>query len=434
MNNLRPFQIALIGIFGFFAVVAVIILTTYQAKKSNLEQAYGDSIVIWGTLPQDAFKTLIQDISKVDKAFHVVEYRQIDKESFDFELVNAIAEGRSPDLVILSSNALTTHRSKLIPISYETISQRYFRDTFTDGAEIFAFPEGTYGVPFAIDPLVLYWNRDLLSSSGIAQAPRSWEAVVSEVVPAVTVRDTNRNVLKSALAFGEYRNVTQAKGVLMMLALQTGSKMVTTQENTYHVTLNETIGEGGAPFEAATQFFTDFSNVTSPRYSWNRAMPADTEAFLSGDLGLYFGLGSEFQSLREKNPNLNFDVAPVPQGLNATILRTYGDFYAFAIPKATKNQQGAFAVANILAKKDNAHTLTESLYMAPARRDLLAEKDSNLFVRVIVESALIARGWLDPGDSESDKVFMQLVEDITSNRVRINEAVNDAIDRLILAY
>lgn len=435
MSTVRPFQIGIVGVFGVLAVIALIILTTYQAQKTEEEEAYGERVVIWGTVSQNAFAQTFESVTTNDKAFLVVEYQQFDPDYFDFELVNAIAEGRSPDIVVLSSNALTTHRSKLIPISAETITDRYFRDTYVDGAEIFKFEEGIYGIPFAVDPLMMYWNRDTLGSNGFAQAPLTWDSLVTEFVPRLTVRDTNRNIIKSALAFGEFANVTQAKGTLILLALQTGSKMVVAQKERYEVALNESVTENApAPFEAAVQFYTDFSNAAGPRYSWNRAMDNDQTEFLGGDLSIYFGLGSEYEEIAQKNPNLNFDIARVPQGQNATALRTYGEFYAFAIPKASKNPQGAFAVANILTTKDTVALLTHELNLAPVRRDLVSVDDENAYRRVIIESAIIARGWLDPGDKESIDVFTQMVEDVVSNRLRVGDAVGDAIDRLILAY
>ena len=163
-------------------------------------------------------------------------------------------------------------------------------------------------------------------------------------------------------------------------------------------------------------------------------MQEDTDAFLSGDLALYFGFGSEYQSLQQKNPNLNFDVASVPQGEQATALRTYGEFYAFAIPKASTHVQEAFAVANVLTTKESVNTLTHLLHMAPVRSDLIAEGDENPYRSVILQSALIARGWLDPGTAKSDDIFMRLIEGVVSNSMRINDAVADAIDRLTLAY
>jgi multiple sugar transport system substrate-binding protein len=435
MTNIRPFQIILLAVFGFLAVVALIFLSAFQAERKEKERVYGEKVVIWGTVPQSQFKDVLQTISETDKAFNVVEYYQVPEDSFDTELVNAIAEGRSPDVVVLRSDHLVTHRAKIFPIPYETYSQRDFQDTFVDGAEIFALEEGVYGFPFAVDPMILYWNRDIFSSGGLAQPPKSWEAIVSEVVPSLTVRDTNRNVQQSAVSFGEYRNVAHGKEILMLLALQSGSTMVTQADKKYDVRLNTPIIQGSrAPLEAAVQFYTDFSNVNSPLYSWNRSLPMDTNAFISGDLAVYFGFGSEVDDIEKKNPNLNFDIAPVPQGSGATALRTYGDFYSFAIPRATKNAKGSYAAIRVLTSQENGKLLASTLGMASARRDVLSQGDDDLYRKIILQSALISRAWLDPDPLKSDAIFMQMVEDIVSNRARIGESVNDAIDRLILAY
>jgi len=440
MSSLRPFQIVLLAVFGVLAIAAVIMLTTFQSKKDTQEQVYGESVIIWGTLSQDAFIPILQDIVRTNKAFSVVEYRQFDKDTFDFDLVNAIAEGRSPDLVVLSSNAITTHRSKLVPISYENLPLRTFKDTFIDGANIFAFTEGIYGIPFAVDPLVLYWNTALLSTQGFAQAPLYWEDFAGEpnIVSKLTKHDpTGRNVLQSGLAFGGFTNIAHAKQTLLMFALQLGSKMTVAESDLYIVALDQSqVAVSSTPLQKVMEFYTQFSNPGYvPTYSWNGAMKLDTTEFLSGTLSLYFGLGSEYVRLQEKNPNLKFDIAQVPHGKNATVYPTYGDFYAFAIPRATKNIAGAYAVANVLASKDTMKKLSLSLHMAPARRDLISEGDSDPYRSVVLKSALLAQGWLDPGDQKSDEIFKQLVEGIVSQgSLRIADAVNDAIDNLTLAY
>ena len=435
MTNLRPFQLVLLAVFGFLAVVALIFLSAFEIQKNEKEKAYGDKVVIWGTFPQKEVKDILQEISNTDKPFNVVVYYQVPEETFDTEFVNAIAEGRSPDLIVLSSDAPVKHRAKLYPIPYDTFSKRTFQDTYVDGAEIFALQDGIYAFPVAIDPLVLYWNRDMFTSNGLAQAPKTWEEIISDVVPRLTKRDTQRNVLQSALAFGEYRNVMNGKLMLMLLTIQSGSSLVTEQDRKYEVLLNASAVDGArAPLEAAVQFYTDFSNVNSPLYSWNRALSTDKNTFIAGDLGLYFGLGSEVQDIENKNPNLNFDIAVVPQGASATARRTSGELYGLAIPRATKNAQGAYAVAQVLGSPENASMLVSSLGMSSARRDLIAEGDSDPYRQIILESALIMRGWLDPSAEESDGIFMQMIEDIVSNRSRIGESVDDAIRRLIMLY
>jgi ABC-type glycerol-3-phosphate transport system substrate-binding protein len=435
MNTLRPFQLILLAFFGLLAVIALVFLSLYQANKQKEELAYGDRVVVWGTLSQDVFKRTFQEITKTDKPFGVVEYVQFDERTFDDEFVNAIAEGRSPDLVVLSSGRLVTHRSKLLPIPYDSFPIRDFKDTFVDGTELFALAEGIYAIPFAVDPLVMYWNRDLLATNGIAEVPRTWEEIVNILVPKLTVRTTSREITQSGLSFGEYRNVEHAKDILMTLALQTGSKMIQAEENRYLVALNEAqVDSVARPFESVVQFYTDFSNVNNPLYSWNRAVSSAKSTFLGGDLAVYFGRGSEWTDIADKNPNLNFDMAQVPQGAGATVYRTYGEFYAFSIPKGAQNPQGAYAVARVLSGATPAQALTSALVMAPVRRDLLAGGTDNAFLRVMFQSALITRSWLDPDPVKSDEILRQMVEDVVSNRARVGDAVGDAVDRLELVY
>lgn len=435
MMNLRPFQIILLASFALMAFIALVFLGGYQSTPSQEEVVYGNEVVIWGTLDADIFDTVFRNIAQEDKAFGVVQYYSVPEQDFDDELINAIAEGRSPDMIVLSADNLIKHRAKLLAIPYESISLRDYRNTYVDGAEIFALRDGVYAVPFAVDPLMLYWNRDMFASNGLAQAPASWEEVVANVVPLVTRVDSSRNILQSALAFGEYRNVFHAKEVLMLLALQSGSAMVTESDRGYSIELNQSATAGSrAPLEASVQFYTDFSNANSPAYSWNRAMAEDKNSFISGELALYFGFGSEAENIDKKNPNLNFDIAMVPQGGAATALRTYGEFYGFAIPRAALNPQGAFAAANTIASPKYADELTRELNLAPVRRDLVAQGDSSPYRSAMLQSSLIARSWLDPDPTASEDIFMQMVEDVVSNRVRVGGAVGDAINRLILEY
>jgi len=434
--KLRPFQIALLIGFAVIAVISLIVLSQHQATPDAEERAYGDSVTIWGTLDAAIVRRQFQNISAVDKAFNAVKYFEIDQRDFDSQLVNAIAEGRSPDMIILSSDNLVKHRAKLLPFSYKTIPRRDYKSAYVDGAEIFALRDGVYAVPFAVDPLVLYWNRDLFASNGLVQAPQTWEEVTADVVPTITVTDTSRDISQSGIAFGEFRNVTHAKDVLMMLAMQSGSELVVENERgDYDVHINRsTVEDARMPMDAALQFYTIFSNSNSPTYSWNRAQAQDTNAFIAGDLAMYFGYGSEAEGIDLKNPNLNFDIAPVPQGGSLPAQRTIGTFYGFAVPRASGNIPGAFAAMNTIASAEHADPLTTALNIAPVRRDLIAASDSNFYRAVMLKSALIARAWLDPDSSASDTVFMQMVEAVVSNRSRVNEAVTDAINRLVLKY
>lgn len=427
--HIRPFEIALIAFFVIAAIVGLIVASNYSGDNSE-DLPYGESVIVWGTLDRVTMSRVLRTLSNTNKGLDAVQYIEKDPRTFDFELINAIAEGRSPDLIILPHTKLVTHRTKLQPISYETIQERTFRDRYIDGAEIFMRDDGIYGIPFAVDPLVMYWNRDIFSTSGLSQPPKTWETLLSETVGAITRVNEQRAVTRSAIAFGEYSNVQNAKEILSMLFLQAGSTMVNESMGVYRVTLDTSQQGALDPADAVLNFYTQFALSNKALYSWNRSMELDRREFLSGDLGLYFGLGSEYSELERDNVNLNFDIAPVPQDSGATILRNYADFYAFAIPRAARNITGAFGVAQYLASETPAQEIINAYGFAPALRSLHSGAQGDPVKNVTYSEALISRGWLDPNPSESDKVFQRMIERLTSGQTRVNSAVSDAIQEL----
>lgn len=432
MGNLRPFQIVLLAVFAALGVGAIILLGAYQASISQSSRIYGDQVIIWGPFDERVMLDFFEEISRDNRAFEVVDYYQVDARDFESQLVNAIAENRGPDMIIVSSEQIVTLRPKLTPISFETLPLRTIKDWYVDGVELFTFPEGTYALPFAVDPLMLYWNRDLFAASGLAQAPATWEALVNRVVPSLATVDMRRNVLQSALAFGEYRNLTNPKAVLLMLAMQSGSRMVYLENGQYQVALDTPASDdvNVRPLELALEFFTEFSNSNSPLYTWNRVQPNDQNAFVAGDLAMYFGFASEYQQLIDKNPNLNFDVTVVPQGESATIRRTYGHFYGFAIPQTSYNPNGAYQAALTLTNELYAKGMAESLGMVSPFRSIIAAGADNPAQQSAMNAALYARGWYDPDIERTNSILQALVESVVSNRERITTAVKQATGQI----
>ncbi len=428
--HIRPFEIALIGVFALAGIFGVFFLSSYQAEKTTDEKIYGERVTIWGTLDGKTMSDLILQFSRANKALEVVKYKEIAPDVFEHTLLNAIADGQSPDLIILPHTLLATYSSKLQAISYEAYSERTFRDTYIDGAEIFLGTVGVYGLPFGVDPLVMYWNRDIFSTSGLSQPPKTWETLMTQTTPAIVQTSDNLGINQSAVALGEYANINHAKEILSMLFFQAGTGIVEQQGTSYRVTLGNALTTGLSAGEAAITFYTQFADANTELYSWNRSKGLDRTEFLNGDLALYFGLGSENQELERENPNLNFDIAPVPQGSAATVQRNYGDFYAFAIPRASQNIQGAYAVASYIGAPANAKALIDAYQFAPVHRILYQGAVGDPFRNVVYQAGLTARGWLDPSPEKSDAIFRQMVETVATGRTRINGIIVDAVYQL----
>lgn len=417
---MSKFQIILTGVFGIFIIVGVVIFAAYRGGSQNAV-----TVTIWGTVSQTTFNEIIEKTSLYQSKELKVNYVQKSEENFDADFIEALASGAGPDLFMLPSDKILTHRNKIFPIPYNVYTQRQFKDSFIEGTEIYMAPEGLLALPVAIDPLVMYWNRSIFTDSKLTQPPKYWDEFYN-LAALISKKDGALNIQKSAVAFGEFGNIVNAKPIILNLAMQAGTPVTSWSASGVRSTFADTYNKTVSPAEAAVNFYTEFGNPAKSSYSWNRSLPDSATFFLSGDLALYFGFASEITSLQVRNPNLNFDVAPVPTSREGGVGVSYAKFNALAITKSSGNPNAAFSVASILSSRDGSLAFAENLKLPSPRRDILNQKPTNAYLSVFYDSAIRSRGWLDPNPSETNLVFKNMIESITSGRARTLEAVSRA--------
>ena len=433
--KLRPFELGLIIVFIALIALSLVFLSVYKkpADKDGLPQI--GTVSIWGTLPEAGVNKLIQDIAVVDKQYQAVTYRYISDADFDSELVNALADGTGPDAVLIAHERLVGLRNRIKPISYESFPQRDIKDTYIDGAQIFALSDGLYSYPVMADPLVMYWNKDIHATSNFLEAPRTWESLVNEYFPPLIQRNPDRSITRSVVALGEYNNVQNAFGILSMLMLQAGMQGVIDKNGLeYEIKINQSSDGTTEPLRVSADFYTRFSKPNNSLYSWNRSFSSDKDRFLSEELAIYFGYGSEGIELEGLNPNLNFDVAEVPQGATATVRRTYAQFYGFSALRSSKNLSGASIVMQTLANQENSEKLATAYAMVPTIKASVSAGSNDTYGRVAYKSAGVAYGWLNPPQAATNEIFGKMTQDISENRSDLSTAINDVLGKLKLEY
>lgn len=418
---MSKFQLILTAIFGLFIVVGVIIFSAYRGNSGNVAE-----VVIWGTMPESYFNTAIESTPLFQSKEYRVTYVKKSLENFDTDFIEALASGGGPDLFLLPSEKILTHRNKIFPIPYDVYTSRQFKDAFIEGAEIYMVPEGILGLPVSVDPLVMYWNRDLFTKAGLTEPPKYWDEFYT-LAGLISKKDGALNIQESAVSFGEFANIKNAKEIIVNLAMQSGTPVVAWTEGRLSSVFAEGLGRPTIPAEAAVNFYTEFANPSKTSYSWNRSLSNSADYFLGNTLALYFGFGSEIRQIQAKNPNLNFDVAKVPSSREGGVNVSYAKFDAFAITKSSKNIPAAFAVASILSSQEGALAFSKALRLPPPRRDLLGKKPtSSSYESIFYDSAVRGKAWLDPSPKESNLVFKNMIESITSGRARTAEAVSRA--------
>jgi multiple sugar transport system substrate-binding protein len=419
MNN---FQIALLGIFTIFAAIGVFLFATYGGDGVNKDSI--GQVTIWGTINQKTIDNLLEQVKISDDIYDNVVYVEKKEELFNGVLVEALATDTGPDIFMLPQSEILSNKNKILPIPYESYSIRDFKDSFIEEGELYLDDSGIIAFPFTIDPIVMYWNRDIFASAGLAKAPTAWEEFLL-LSQQITEIDSNSNILKSAVALGEFRNINNAKEILSMLILQTGNPIIQ-NVGSIKTTLTGNPSSSIPSAEASINFFTQFSNPIKTVYSWNKSLRNSIDTFASGDLAIYFGFASELSTILTKNPNLNFDVTLVPQIKNAKTNITFGNIQALAISRDSRNVNGAFKVISRLISDDFISDLSEALQLPPVKRNLISKKPSSPDQEIFYKAALSSKAFLDPSPKETDIIFQDIINSVTSGRSRTSEAVRKA--------
>ncbi|MES2225939.1 MAG: extracellular solute-binding protein [Patescibacteria group bacterium] len=429
---MKPFQVLLLAGFGFLALLGLFLFATFSGFGSNATKL--GAVTIWGTLPESGVDAALNTLKADNQQYNQVSYVQKPEASFDVDLAEALASGTGPDLILISQEELATEQNKLTVIPFSVMSERSYLDTYLPISEIFLASSGTYGIPFAVDPLVLYYNRSLLTSAGVATPPASWEAVTG--LSERLTQSQAGSVIRSVIPLGSYENVENARAILSLLLLQAGNPIVAVDTTGPHAQLTAAgqSSSGSTPAESAINFYTQFSDPAKTVYTWNRALASARQSFLSGDLVLYPGFASELPQLKASNPNLDFDMAPIPQPQTAATSLTFGHVYAFAIPKASKNPAGALTIAQALAAPSYAVHAASEFGMAPALRSSLTPSTNDRYQPVFFPQALIARGWLSPSPSVTDQIFSTMIGSITSGRAAVHQAFDTADQAIEASY
>jgi ABC-type glycerol-3-phosphate transport system substrate-binding protein len=352
--------------------------------------------------------------------------------SIEDRLIREFAQYNTPDVLIVRHDRLLELRDFIQRIPLDMYAERTFKDSFISAADVYWRPNGPLAIPFGIDPLVMYWNRNMFADAGFAQPPSSWEEI-PEIVNKITERDFSGNIERSAIAFGEYSNVTNAKAIISTLFQQAGNEIMKENKQgkiTPRLNRSSNIESavGGSP-ASVLNFYTNFSDPSSQLYSWNRSLNDSRDRFIAEDLGMYFGFASEGPRLRKLNPNLNFGVAPVPRARKEG-KSVYGRMYALAIVQRTGNKRGVLQAIKALTAGDNTKALAQAFDSVSLRRSHISKGSSNALASVAYESALIADVWPDPNQSATDTVFEEMINNITSGRQSINNSLRRANNQL----
>lgn len=437
------FQTILLAIFASVFVIAVLIFAdVIKIGGQDTSSSLQGKVVIWGTFDKSAIQDSINSITGKNDELNI-SYMKKSPDTYQQELIEAFANGKGPDLFIIDPGMMKRNANFIYKIPYDNYPQKTFKDNYIEGAQIYMDQEGIVGFPLYVDPLVLYYNKDILTNAGIINPPTNWSQLF-ELNNTLTKRDNSGKIDQSMIALGQFTNINNAKDILATLLIQNNDNLVkkeitksqSTTSSTYKTVYTSILGDNPSnynvsPAEAVLKFFLEFSNVSKSAYSWNKALDNSLDVFVSGRLAFYLGRASELFKIESMNPNLSFDVARIPQAEGSQVNKTFGEIYAIVINKKSSNTTSAFSVASTLSTEDNAKNISTSLSLPPVLKSLLSKKPTdNAYLYTFFDSAVISRSWIDPDKNQTNEIFRNMVENTLSNSMSASQSISKASNEL----
>lgn len=419
-----PFQYLVLIVFSFLGLFGVLVFSGIIPLGGKTSTYMGE-VKIWGFVPEREVRSFLADFNSSYEGSFRVSYEYHDRNSFDAEFVNALAKGEGPDILMFPNDLIVKHGDKILQLPYSSYSERLFKETFVEGGEIFLMQEGILALPMYVDPLVMYWNRDLFTNAGLASYPKTWVDFLN-LSSSLTKKDSKGNISQSMVAMGTYGNISNAGDILATLMMQAGDNIIIRSAINSERAFDSFEPSFGRLSESAINYYLEFANQAKGAYSWNTALPISRKMFESGKLAVYFGRASEYKNLKESNPHLNFDVAAMPQRDDSNRKMVFGEVVGLAITKASKLPNTAVSALYALSGRDFADRFAEILSLPTLRRDLLSEPEDDHAMSIFKSSAIISKTWYNPGKSIMDTVFDNMIKTISSGKDSSGSAIDSA--------
>lgn len=416
-----------VGTIFIVLIVALIFFGVIPGMKGG-NSTGGAALVFWSTYPKNVFDESLSDYEKANRGTSIT-YVVKNKDTYQQDLLNAWATGKGPDLWTIPEGLIHRNLDKLYPLPALLMTEREFKETFVEAASAVFFQKGQIvGLPFVMDPLVLYWNKDFFASEAIALPPTTWDEFLA-YSQRLTKRAPNGNLIRAGVAMGLTQNIPQAKDILSLLILQGGTSILDPQ--THAVTLGETRLQNTIrvnPTESALRFYTDFARRNKTSYSWNNTFPDPVSAFSREEVAMIIGYASDLPTIMKQNAHINVGVSPVPQYSGAPLNITHARTDALTVSLASRNRSAAWQAAKYLTSAQASAKIAGKFWRAPVRRDILQKGHQFPAFSVFYQSALQARTWYDPAPERTDEIFRSMIESTLGDREG-NAVVGEAYAR-----
>ena len=271
-------------------LLTAVLACSMLGTAAYAEEASGDVTIwyYWETEGhQKALNHIIEEFNGSQDSI-TVEAKYVPFADFKKQLSIGASADELPDLVILDNPDHAAYAAMGI---FADITDKFDVSNYYEGPVNSCTLDGKlYGVPFGSNDLVLFYNEDMLKEAG-CEVPTTWDELL-EVAKATTT--------DSVFGFAHCA-LQNEEGTFNFLpwVWSTGA------------TSYEIDSEGGIKALNFEKELVDSGAMTKEAINWTQG---DTmHQFIAGNLAMMINGTWQIPTMREEVPDLNWNVAPIPQ-------------------------------------------------------------------------------------------------------------------------
>lgn len=336
-KNIIPLILGLIAFAGIAYAVVIYVIPLFGTKEPDPV-----TLTYWGLWePQSLMQTVISDYER-QNPYVKINYTMQEAKNYRTRLQSAIASGEGPDIARIHNTWLPMLASSLAPAPAEIVTSSDLASYYPIVQKDLVANAKIYALPLMLDGIVLYYNTDILESSG-HQPPTDWNEL-RKLAFQLTVRNAETGIIERAgAALGTASNIDHWSDVLGLLIIQNS-------------------GDPGQPSSDAVKDALTFYTIFSAQDKvWDETQPNSTYAFATGSVAMILAPAWQAQQIEAINPDLNYGVvaSPILAGTNYH----WATYWAESVPSSSKNQEEAWKFIKFLSTKDSL----QKLYTAQAQ-------------------------------------------------------------------
>ena len=221
-------------------------------------------------------------------------------------------------------------------MSSDTYEETFYPTAISD----FTAKDGNlYAIPWEIDGLAVFYNKQLLASANVETPPTDWDSFI-ELAQELTTKNEAGQIIESGLAIGTSENIMHSADILSYLMLLNNADLIDDTRTVVDLTSDDVL--------SAVYIYTKYTLESDA--VWGSDLRNDLEMFYAGKLAMMFAPSWRAFDIIEAAPSIEFGIAHLPQLENNNPIY-YSMYWGDAVSKSCSYPEVAWDFIKFLVNK-----------------------------------------------------------------------------------